>query len=114
MGRHKQKNPNTAVSFSFGTERGAITFFFGDLPHRQRPRVGEMFRIIKSLANEEEYSVGEGRVVAENGEALDVISYWDEGGDGKPEPNAKIVKVRVSSVMKINDWKKEHREHHSS
>ena len=114
VARTSQRNPDAAVSLTVGTKEGAIAFSFGDLPLRQRPRVGDMFRTMKSLANEAEYNVGEGRVVADNGETLDVISSWDEGDDGKPKSDAKIVKVRVGSIMKINDWKREHRENRSS
>lgn len=102
----EQRNANGRMA---GKKNGGITFNAGELLPRQRPQVGDMFRTIKEDgANEEEYAVGEGRVIADHGDTLEVINYSDEEDDGRIKPNAKRVIVRVANVMKINDWKKAH------
>ncbi len=89
-----------SVAINIGQERGAITFSTGRLPPRQRPAVGDMFRVIKRTTADEA-EVHEGRVVEDCGETLKVKSYWDY--------IKTIFTVNTKNVMKINDWIKEHR-----
>lgn len=109
VARTANRNHSAMADISIGIKNKAISFSFGNLPERQRPAVGDMFRTMKSQANEEEKAVGEGRVIEDLGETLKVISCWDEGDDGRPKSNAKLITVRDVAVMKINDWKSEHR-----
>lgn len=97
------------VSYGISIRNGAILFSMAELPPRQKPQAGDMFRVLITKADESEAAVYEGRVWRDFGDRLDVFSCWDEAGDGQPLPEAKITQVRTSSVMKINDWKKESR-----
>lgn len=97
------------VALTVGEKDGAITFAIGVLPERQRPKAGDMFRALNRTCSEAAREVGEGRVIHDNGETLGVISCWDEGDNGEPKRGARVITVRANEVMKINDWKAEHR-----
>lgn len=95
---------------TFGGQGKPITFEYGELPPRQRPKVGDMYRGLFPIRNsdvEEVAHAREGRVVADHGATLEVISSWDEGDNGKPKPDAKRVCIPADQVMKINDWLRE-------
>lgn len=88
------------VKINIGEKNGALTFSFDELPPRQKPGVGDMFRGLFSLGAPNM----EGRVIRKNGKILTVISCWDEKKDGNPKSDAKYVELNENSVMKINDW----------
>lgn len=95
------------IDLVFGQKDGAITFNFGELPPHQNPAVGDMMRVFSREATPEEEKIGEGRVLDDVGDELEVISVWDEGEDGKPKPGVVRKRVRKSVVMKIYDYMSE-------
>ncbi len=97
-------NPQVKVGYVVGIRDGAIFFTIGEFPPRQRPGVGDMYRIPRSALDETNLAESEGRVVKDLGDILEVISCYNEERDGSIKPNAKVVRVKVTSVMKINDW----------
>ncbi len=104
--RTAKNPPDVEVALKAWTVGRAVAFTFGMLPPRQRPGVGDMFRVIRgSRPSDEEAKVGEGRVVADRGKTFEVVSCWDDE-NGKIKPGAKRVTVRASKVMKIDDWNK--------
>lgn len=105
--RTADKRTIVRVSLRISMKAGAIEFNVGELPLRKSPTKGDMFRVIKSQANEDEIRVREGRVLEDLGKTLKVYSYSDEMHGKKPIEGAEIVEVRTASVMKINDWLKE-------
>ncbi|MBI2065390.1 MAG: hypothetical protein HYT62_05085 [Candidatus Yanofskybacteria bacterium] len=109
IARMATKHHSHRMNISIGERNGAITFNLDNLPARKRPTAGDMFRTVKSIGNEDERLIGEGRVLRDLGDTLEVISCWDEDDRGKPRKDAKVVTVRTDAVMKINDWKLEHR-----
>jgi hypothetical protein len=84
----------------------AIAFNSPELPPRQRPGKGDMFRTLSSQGAIEKI---EGRVLKDNGETFEVISCWDEKDNGMPEKNAEVITINSNQIMKINDWKAERR-----
>ncbi|MFA5188999.1 MAG: hypothetical protein WC460_06600 [Patescibacteria group bacterium] len=86
--------------------RQGIIFSMSELPARQRPGPGDMIRALFSQGAKEKI---EGRVLSDNGDTFEVINYWDEDDNGKPKKSARVITVPASSVMKIDDWKKEYR-----
>jgi len=97
--------PTAKVDMAMGVREGGIVFSHGDLPPRLRPAVGDMFRVIGDELNGQEREVREGRVMADCGETLEVMSSWSENG-GRINPNAKRFVMRADKVMKVNDWLK--------
>lgn len=85
-----------------GQPQAGITFWGQPLPPRQRPTQGDMFRTLLSQGATERI---EGRVVADHGDTLDIISLHDEGASGRPLPNATIVTIPAEHAMKIPDWR---------
>lgn len=91
------------VKLVTGSENGAIVFELGELPPRQRPAVGDMFLVVDSKATKEERLIGEGRVLRDLGDELEVVKCCDETDSGTLKPDAKRVRVRTSVVMKVRD-----------
>lgn len=83
-------------------EGGGIMFWSQELPPRQRPTCGDMFRALVSQGAQDRM---EGRVVADHGETLEVISWQEEDEEGKPISGARIVTIPASQTMKICDWR---------
>jgi hypothetical protein len=77
-----------------------------DLPPRQRPKAGDMFRTLWSYKGK----YMEGRVLEDRGSNLVVINSIDEEEDGSPKKGSKKYTIRAKDVMKINDWRKQRRE----
>ena len=109
VARTANEKPDIEVDLTIGKEDNAITFCVGELPPRQRPQAGDMFRIIKRPRTPKEEYVREGRVIKDLGDTLEVISCWGEDDYGKKHPDATVVTIRADRVMKINDWKTKHR-----
>ena len=80
---------------------GGIIFSVSPLPPRQRPKAGDMFRTLISMGAEKKM---EGRVLKDLGDTFEVIGYFDEGEDGKPKVDAKVITIDADKVMKIHDW----------
>ncbi len=98
------------VSVPLTTEGGeSIRFELGALPPRQRPTVGDMFRVVSTEADAEERRVGEGRVLMDLDNVFTVIDSWDEKDGGAFKADATWYRVRADRVMKISDWKKQRR-----
>lgn len=107
IARTTKIEPDVGVGVRIAKKEGTITFSIDELPFRKTPTKDDMFRLIKSQANEDEIRVREGRVLEDLGDTLKVYSYSDEMHNGKPIEGAEIIEVRTASVMKINDWLQE-------
>lgn len=103
--RTAEDRPSLSVDLLIGTRNGAIALEIGELPPAQRPTIGDMCRVIGKDLNEVERKLGDGRVVRDLGDTLEVVSSWDTEHDGRVSPDATYLVVRTKNVMKINDWK---------
>ena len=98
------------IAYACGVKDGCITFSVDQLPPRQKPSVGDMYRIPRSMmrADHAELEWAEGRVVSENEQAglFTVRSIHHENPDGtlKKDRPMMLFAIQSSRVMKIHDW----------
>ncbi len=112
VARTADKKTDVSVDLIVGKKDNAVVFFVGKLPPRQKPRAGDMFRLIDRTKMSAD-SITEGRVLKDLGDTLEVMSWGDEDKHGNKKADARIVTIKASQVMKINDWKSEHRKQRS-
>lgn len=99
------KDTSYYPAITVGLNNG-ITFNIQELPDKQRPGAGDMFRTLFSQGAETKF---EGRVIKDNGDTLEVIDWYSEDDEGNPKVDAETICIEASKVMKIDDWLTRHR-----
>lgn len=112
IARTAERNHGVLPNVRLGLKNGAIFFELDELPARQNPKQGDMFRVVKNANNLMELIkldvLGlEGRVLEERQDTVVVIASHQEGDDGNPIANAQLREIPTKLTMKINDWKSE-------
>lgn len=94
--------------WSWGQKARGIVFQMDPLPPRQRPTVGDMYRIPRSKLQPSGSDViySEGRVLDDFGEMLLVRACQDEDPSTGEWRNGKVMIYHVAArrTMKIHDW----------
>lgn len=91
-----------------GRLNGAISFSISNLPKKQKPKPGDMFRIFEPYAflGRSGYFPMQGKVIKEKKDVFEIISVTDIKPNGKIRPAAMVYWVRKDIVMKVHDWTK--------
>lgn len=110
LAARQASNTPTMIGWSWGKRRGfrgGITFMIDPIPKRQRPAVGDMYRIPRSAmsADYSELPYSEGRVLEDNGDTFTLRScYNEEPSTGEWRRERVTYTIAADRVMKINDW----------
>ena len=105
--RFAVENPPDCVGYKVGLRNGALTFLIGEFPPKILPTTGDMYRIPRpEQRTEEEFHLSEGRVLADFGDEVDIVSSCDIRDDSITEPKegAKKLRIKKDRLMKINDY----------
>jgi hypothetical protein len=113
VARIADKKTDISADLIVGKKDDAAVFFVGKLPPRQKPRAGDMFRLIDRTKMSAD-SITEGRVLKDLGDTLEVMSWGDEDEYGNKKADARVVTIKTNQVMKINDWMSEARKQKKS
>jgi hypothetical protein len=93
------EEPNLMPKVYVGLERDSLTFNYDPLPPRQRPRTGDLFRVVDEHAPEHAWDTIVGRVLHDYGDTLEVFSLTDDR-DGRPSIDARRNRIPARCVMK--------------
>ena len=84
---------------------GAIKFKVGELPSRQKPSTGDMYRVVGKTPKSWDDRMNTGRIFQDLDHVVKVYSMWDEEDNKpKPKPEAKFALIGKEAVMKIEDF----------
>ena len=96
------------IKWSWEKTDGGIIFEMEELPARQRPAVGDMYRIPRSKMSADYYDelgYSEGRVLAEKDDIFTLRAcHNEEPSTGKWCGEEVVHTISADRVMKINDW----------